>query len=213
MPDFDFSILIVILSDLLMTKFQFILILLLTLTSLGHAQEFQASLLHKYVILKWKWFENRQPDHFEIERRSRGASFEMISMTFSGDLNDTSALYFRDKITGVEDHYYYRVKGVYPDGSFSYSEILSVAFDKYSCDKLIDATIDSSSMKIKLALPSLDGRYICRIYNMKGVLLSVEKPFACEPELSMVNIDGNKFFIESYHPQTGKKYYSTFSRN
>lgn len=177
------------------------------------AQQFEASVLHKYVFLKWQWSADQQPDHFEIERRNRGGSFGMIAMTFSGDSNDTSALYYKDKLTGVEDHYYYRIKAIYPDGHFSYSEIVSVSFENSSQDKLIDATLDSNSGKVKLALPSLDGTYICRIYNMNGVLLSVEKPYACEPELSLANVDGKRFFIEAYHPQTGKKFYSTFSRN
>ena len=50
------------------------------------AQEFEASVLHKYVFLKWKWPADQQPDHFEIERRNRGGSFGMIAMTFSGEL-------------------------------------------------------------------------------------------------------------------------------
>jgi hypothetical protein len=177
------------------------------------AQEFEASVLHKYVFLKWKWPADQQPDHFEIERRNRGGAFGMIAMTFSAEVNDTAALYYKDKLTGVEDHYYYRVKAVYPDGHFTYSDIASVSFEKGHEDKMIDATLDASSGKIKLALPAMDGTYICRIYNMNGVLLSVEKPVAAAPELSLAQVEGKRFFIESYHPQTGKKYYSTFSRN
>ena len=177
------------------------------------AQEFEASILHKYVFLKWKWPADQQPDHFEIERRNRGGAFGVIAMTFSAEVNDTSALYYKDKLTGVEDHYYYRIKAVYPDGHHMYSDITSVSFEKGSDDKMIDATLDAASGKVKLALPTMDGMYICRIYNMNGVLLSVEKPFACAPELSLAQIEGKRFFIESYHPQTGKKFYSTFSRN
>jgi hypothetical protein len=177
------------------------------------AQEFEASILHKYVFLKWKWPADQQPDHFEIERRNRGGSFGMIAMTFSTEANDTSALYYKDKLTGVEDHYYYRIKAVYTDGHHAYSDIASVSFEKGSDDKMIDATLDAASGKVKLALPTMEGMYICRIYNMNGVLLSVEKPFACAPELSLAQVEGKRFFIESYHPQTGKKYYSTFSRN
>jgi hypothetical protein len=177
------------------------------------AQELEASVLHKYVFLKWKWPAHQQPDHFEIERRSRGGVFSMIAMTFSSEANDTTAQYYKDKLTGIEDHYYYRIKAVHADGFHQYSEIASVSFEKGSSDKMIDATLDTMSGKVKLALPSMEGMYICRIYNMKGELLSVEKPFACAPELSLAQIEGKRFFIESFHPQTGKKYYSTFSRN
>jgi hypothetical protein len=183
------------------------------LFSFSSAQELEASVLHKYVFLKWKWPANQQPDHFEIERRNRGGSFSMIAMTFSSESNDTTAQYYKDKLTGGEDHYYYRIKSVHVDGHHQYSEIASVSFEKGSSDKMIDATLDSMSGKVKLALPSMEGMYICRIYNMNGVLLSVEKPFACAPELSLTQVEGKRFFIESYHPQTGKKYYSTFSRN
>ncbi|MFN9938189.1 MAG: hypothetical protein ACK56I_01835, partial [bacterium] len=54
--------------------------------SKGEAQEFEASVLHKYVFLKWKWPADQQPDHYEIERRNRGGSFGMLAMTFSGEL-------------------------------------------------------------------------------------------------------------------------------
>ena len=177
------------------------------------AQEFEASVLHKYVFLKWKWPADQQPDHYEIERRNRGGSFAMIAMTFSGELNDTAALYYKDKLTGVEDHYYYRIKAAYPDGNSAYSEILSVSFEKTADQKMVDAKLDTNTGKVKLDLPPLNGSYICRIYNMNGVLLGVEKPLACEPELSLAKVEGSRFFIETYHPQTGKKFYSTFSRN
>jgi hypothetical protein len=177
------------------------------------AQEFEATAIHKYVFLKWKWPASQQPDHFEIERRSRGGSFAMIAMTFSGEPNDTSALYYKDKLTGVEDHYYYRIKAIYQDGKSDYSEIISLSLEKTADQKMIDAILDKSTGKVKLSLPPLNGNYICRIYNMNGVLLSVEKPEACEPELSLAQAEGSRFFIETYHPQTGKKFYSTYSRN
>lgn len=177
------------------------------------AQEFEATAMHKYVFLKWKWPADQQPDHFEIERRSRGGSFTMVAMTFSGEPNDTSALYYKDKLTGVEDHYYYRIKAVYPDGQSFFSEIISLSLEKTADQKMIDAILDKSTGKVKLVLPPLNGNYICRIYNMNGVLLSVEKPEACEPELSLAQVEGSRFFIETYHPQTGKKFYSTFTRN
>jgi hypothetical protein len=188
-------------------------ILLLSLSGIVRAQKFEASVLHKYVFLKWKWPADQQPDHYEIERRNRGGSFGMVAMTFSGELNDTSALYYKDKLTGAEDHYYYRIKAVYPDGNSTYSEILSVAFEKTADQRMIDAKLDSNTGKIKLDLPPLNGSYICRIYNMNGVLLGIEKPLACEPELSLAQVEGSRFFIETYHPQSGKKYYSTFTRN
>jgi hypothetical protein len=177
------------------------------------AQEFEATAMHKYVFLKWKWPADQQPDHYEIERRSRGGSFAMVAMTFSGEPNDTSALYYKDKLTGVEDHYYYRIKLVYPDGKTDYSEIISLSLEKTADQKMIDAVLDKSTGKVKLVLPPLNGNYICRIYNMNGVLLSVEKPEACEPELSLAHAEGSRFFIETYHPQTGKKFYSTYTRN
>jgi DNA-binding protein Fis len=190
-----------------------VLIIALSLSAFVQAQEFEATILHKYVFLKWKWPSDNQPDHYEIERRNRGGDFSMVAMTFSGELNDTSSLYYKDKLTGVEDHYYYRIKAVYPDGNANYSEILSVSFEKTADQKMIDARLDSITGRIKLNLPPLNGSYICRIYNMNGVLLDIEKPLACEPELSLAKVEGSRFFIETYHPQTGKKFYSTFSRN
>ena len=111
------SIVIIILANVNMKMFQFLWVMsLLTLSGFVRAQEFEASVLHKYVFLKWKWPADHQPDHYEIERRNRGGDFSMIAMTFSGEINDSSSLYYKDKLTGVEDHYYYRVKAVYQIG-------------------------------------------------------------------------------------------------
>lgn len=204
-----------ILAQLKMNKnpLSFLLIGFFMFSTSVTAQEFEAAVMHKYVFLKWKWPADAQPDHYEVERRIRGGSFNMISMAFSSEPNDTSSQYYKDKLTGAEDHYYYRIKAVYPDGKCMYSEIVSLSLGKTTDQKMIDAILDKSTGKVKLDLPPVNGNYICRIYNMNGVLLSVEKPEACEPELSLAQAEGSRFFIETYHPQTGKKYYSTYTRN
>ena len=176
------------------------------------AQEFEVIPTPKYAFLKWRWSDAQAPDHFEIERRSRGGNFEMISIAFLLEESDTSFLNYKDKLTGNEEHYYYRIKAVFPDGKADYSEIVSVSLADLD-KKIIDARLDDKTGKLKLSLPPLNGSYICRVYNMNGVLVSVEKPQASSPELTFNSIEGKSFFIESFHPQSGKKFYSTFSRN
>ncbi|MBU6157505.1 MAG: hypothetical protein KGP35_00615 [Bacteroidetes bacterium] len=176
------------------------------------AQEFEVIPTPTCAFLKWRWADAKVPDHFEIERRTRGSNFEMISIGFLLQDTDTAFLHYKDKLTGNNEHYYYRIKAVYPDGNADYSEIVSVSLADLD-KKIIDARLDNKTGKLKLSLPPLNGAYICRVYDMNGVLVSVEKPEACSPEITFNSIEGNSFFIESFHPLSGKKFYSTFSRN
>lgn len=189
-----------------------VIISIIYLTPSIQAQEFEVLPTPHHTFLKWRWPAAQTPDHFEIERRSRGGNFEMISIGFLLEDTDTSFLRYQDKLTGNEEHYYYRIKAVYPDGRSDYSEIVSVSLTDLD-KKMIEARLDDKTGKLKLSLPPLNGSYICRVYNMNGVLITVEKPQASAPEIAFNSIIGNSFFIESFHPQSGKKFYSTFSRN
>lgn len=177
--------------------------------SFSWGQEFTASATDRYVLLQWQ-FTQLKADHFEVQRRSRGEEFKTISLVLS-DETDSVHYRFKDKLTGAESHFYYRIKIFLTNGAEEYSEILSVALNNVHQEPV---NIEAASIKGSFipALPLTKGSYLLRIYDMNGRLLVTQRSSAERPELQAGKLASGKYFMEAYHPQSGKRYYGTFTK-
>jgi hypothetical protein len=172
-------------------------------------QDFSAVVHDTYVLLQWK-FPQKQADHFEIQRRSRGGEFKTISLILSDDAD--SVLYkYKDKFTGAETHYYYRIKIFYANGTEEYSDILSVAINSVQQESVMIVPGSAAGTFIP-GLPVAKGSYLLRVYDMNGRLLLTQRSPAARPELLLDKLAKGNYFMEAYHPQTGKRFYGTFSQ-
>jgi hypothetical protein len=101
-------------------------------------------------ILKWKAVSESKMAYYAIERSKTGKDFSEVGQVES--LNSTTATEysFSDKII-TSDNYYYRLKLVDDDGSFSYSKIVLVRFDEPTEIKVFPTTFTST---LTLRIPS-----------------------------------------------------------
>ncbi len=172
-------------------------------------QDFSAVVHDTYVLLQWK-FPQREADHFEIQRRSRGGEFKTVSLILSDD-SDSVLYKYKDKFTGAETHYYYRIKIFYTNGTEEYSDILSVAINSVQQEP-VQIVPGSPAGTFIPGLPVGKGSYLLRVYDMNGRLLLTQRSPAARPELLLEKLEKGRYFMEAYHPQTGKRFYGTFSQ-
>ncbi|WP_353482889.1 right-handed parallel beta-helix repeat-containing protein [Haliscomenobacter sp.] len=95
----------------------------------GSIESFNAQIEECRVLLNWNWVVNEDFDHFELEKRGDGNTFASISKINSFGKVGLQSFQYLDSETKNEN--YYRLKYVYKDGNFTYSEILE---EKTNCE-------------------------------------------------------------------------------
>lgn len=89
---------------------------------------FTAKATKNDVVLNWRTASERNNKGFEIERSVDGKSFESIDFVAGTNDAKVSAYVYTDAAAlAINNTLYYRLKQVDMDGSFSYSEIVSVS--------------------------------------------------------------------------------------
>jgi hypothetical protein len=193
-----------------MRKVYFFLFCLAVLSTSIQAQELQAIVSTNHVQLRWISSNGVSVDHYEIERRSRGEEFKIIALILAETGTASTAYLYKDKVTGGDQHFYYRVHCFYTDGTDSYSDILSLNLAE-AHDDLLKISADASACKLLLDLPSEKGTYLFRIYNMNGQLLETQRSVAGSHIVETDKLSSGRYFMEAYHPVSGKRFYGTFS--
>lgn len=94
-------------------------------------QSFEVSAHTNYNLLSWETFNEVNVDHFVIERKLNDeVSFEEIAeLTAMGDGENFELYKFKDFDQLLPGIYYYRIRSVDYDGSFSYSQIKLVLIE------------------------------------------------------------------------------------
>jgi len=192
-----------------MRKIQLFTLLFIGFTFTVNAQEFQAIVQSSFVQLRWAPAESASIDHYEIERRSKGGEFKTIALVLA-EPETTTAYVYKDKLTGGDQHLYYRIHFYHADGSDGYSDILSLNMEEAK-DEMLKISTDAASCRLLLGLPEEKGAYLFRIYNMNGQLLETQHSVAGTNAIAADKLSAGKYFMEAYHPQTGKRFYGTFS--
>lgn len=82
------------------------------------------------VLLNWKTTNERNTDHFDIQRSVDGTSFTTIGNVHASGNSNLVIPYAFDDAKPMHGLNYYRLKEIDLDGSVSYSQIVSVRFDK-----------------------------------------------------------------------------------
>lgn len=90
---------------------------------------FTATPMGDDVLLEWATAAEFNNDHFEVERSSDGASFEVIGTLRSGGSGSTTRTYSHIDQRPLPGTSYYRVRQVDLDGGSKTSEVLSVRRD------------------------------------------------------------------------------------
>lgn len=171
--------------------------------------EVQAVDKTSFVAVQWKVRDNVQIDHYEIERMDIDGVFSTIAFILS-DNNELTVVYnYKDKITVRDLHLFYRIKAVDLDGAEMYSAITPLHLQSVS-EGLVPIDYVEGANFIKLHLPIVKGSYVFRFYNVVGRMVKTTTVKATEKKIKIDDLKLGSYFIEAFHPQTGKRFYASF---
>jgi hypothetical protein len=176
----------------------------------GRTQELQATLHSSYILLQWKLQKNVSADHCEVQRRSRGGDFRTIALVLADNERDSASYSYKDKLSGSESFYYYRIRTVYNSGDEQYSDIVSMPVNTVN-QELLTVEVKSSAVALVL-LPQNKGSYLLRIYNGTGQLLYTRRAAAGSYKLPVQKLPKGMYFIEAFLPVNGQRYYGSFRK-
>ncbi|MBL0359241.1 MAG: right-handed parallel beta-helix repeat-containing protein [Chitinophagaceae bacterium] len=104
------------------------------------------------VDLKWVTTSEINSQDYVIERRISGREFESIGRVASNNNAGQQSTYRLSDNTPANGTNYYRIKMIDRDGTFTYSNILSVEFKRFSQSFILDnAMMDGSSIKLNIS--------------------------------------------------------------
>ncbi|MFN4083232.1 MAG: T9SS type A sorting domain-containing protein [Bacteroidia bacterium] len=124
------------------------------------------------VLLKWQTASEKNASHFEIERSYNGSDFETIGIIKANGNSQTVKTYtYNDNtISLLEPTAYYRLKQFDKDGSFEYSNTISVSGDDVNTevkvypnpfsDELTVLINNSSNELLNITITDLSGKLI-----------------------------------------------------
>ena len=90
--------------------------------------EFAAIQANRAVELQWLTNSGWKNEYFEVERSTDGEHFEVLKDVANEDLTDDMAYYEIEDNQPLQGTSYYRIKQIYTDGSFDYTEVKAVDF-------------------------------------------------------------------------------------
>jgi hypothetical protein len=90
-----------------------------------------------------------------------------------------------------------------------YSEVLPLDL-KSTGDGLVAIEYQKGSDDMQLQLPRTRGSYILRFYNIVGRMVKTKTISASRKKIMISDLKNGSYFIEAFHPQTGKRFYARF---
>ena len=177
----------------------------------GKVSRLDAEERNDHVALDWNVEYNELVDHYEIERKDENGSFKTVGMIMSDNKNSTTLYQFKDKITSRDLKLYYRVKIVGVDQVITYSDIKMVRPGSAQ-ENAVKIFPNPTSDFILFKAPLINGNYVCRIYSNEGRMVLTANASSFNSSINIKSLVAGSYFIEMYHPQSGKRFYSQFSK-
>ncbi len=162
-----------------------------------------------FVLLQWKVKDNVSVDHYEIERMDINGSYSTIAFILSDNNEETKQYKYKDKITVRDLHLFYRIKAVNMNGTEMFSEVMPLDL-KSTGEGLVEIEYKHGSDFITLQLPKTKGSYTFRFYNIVGRMVKTKTLGASQKKIMIDDLKNGSYFIEAFHPQSGKRFYAKF---
>jgi hypothetical protein len=165
----------------------------------------------KDVLVHWESENNELVDYFEVEKKDENGQYKTIGFVMSDNKNATVKYQFKDKITIRDVESFYRVKAVGVDKVITYSDVKRI---RLSSEQKVTIKVfpNPSSESLRINLPVSNGVFVCRMYSTEGRMVQVSNVSAANPTVNIKTLQAGSYFMELYQPQTGKRYYTQFSK-
>lgn len=188
----------------------FVLLLLAFLfSSKTFSQEIAVRLHINSIIIEWTEQSEDEIDHYEVERRTANGNFKIIGILLNDASSQIKNYSFKDKLNNSGEVFYYRIKTIKSNGGEAVSSIVKLNIEDVQ-KGMVMIKPDEKSLKALVEIPATNGSYVFRIYNTQGRLLLTDVCTAEQPEFSFAKLSAGDYFMEAFHPQTGKRFYGKF---
>ena len=165
------------------------------------------------VLVQWKSEHNQLIDYFEVQRKENSGEFKTIGLVMSTDDPTTEQYEFKDKITIRDIEPSYRIKVINKDKVITYSDVKKIRLGSEQQGVSVKVFPNPSSETIRINLPGVDnGTYVCRVYSTEGRMVQVANVSNNSPSVNIKSLNVGSYFMELYHPKTGKRFYTQFSK-
>ncbi|MFT3846942.1 MAG: T9SS type A sorting domain-containing protein [Lacibacter sp.] len=178
-------------------------------TSVQTINNVSAADSNNYVFLQWDVSNNHITDHFEIERMDVNGTFKTIALILSDNETETIRYSYKDKITLRDFVLFYRVKVVNCNGEILLSEVAPLKLASTG-KNLLPVDFNPAASELKFHLPVIKGSYVCRFYNIVGKMVLSKTVRSSVNGISVNELKNGNYFLEIYHPQSGRRYYAGF---
>jgi choice-of-anchor B domain-containing protein len=126
------------------------------------------------ALLKWTTYSERNNALFEVERSSGGRHFNTIGRVVpAGNSGVPNDYFFTDRLP-LPGLNYYRVRQTDYDGKFSFSEVVSLKFEKHNLHSTVFPSILLPGETCYLRSDGLDGAVKMSIIGISGGILHQE---------------------------------------
>lgn len=188
-----------------------VLLLLAFLVSVNSfSQEINVHLQINFIVIEWTVSDSDVVDHYEVERLMPDGDFKTIGLVLPVVPSDIKVYSFKDKLTAGGEKIYYRIKTIKSNGEETVSAVSRINIEDVQ-KGMVKIKPNELSRKALVEIPVTNGSYIFRIYNNQGRLLFTDVSGADQPEFSVAKLSAGDYFMEAFHPQTGKRFYGKFS--
>ncbi|MFN8266176.1 MAG: hypothetical protein U0T11_08920 [Chitinophagaceae bacterium] len=181
------------------------------LSVIGYSQEISTRFTQTAVIVEWNDSTFASVDHYEIERRTASTEFATIGLLLPDPTTGISVFSFKDKLTGGDERLYYRIRSFLTNGEVRESIITPVSLKDVQ-EGLVTITKSVQSDKVLLELPAANGSYVYRFYSVGGRLMTTGQSKADQTEVAVNDLPKGDYFVEAFHPQSGKRFYGHFTK-
>jgi len=136
---------------------------------------FNAKLENKSVILNWSTTQEKNFNHFLIERSVDGKEFKQAALVFADDNGQMSKEYgYKDGLNNISKGIvYYRLKMVDIDGKFKYSSTRVIRLDEQTNQTSIAAYPNPARNDLRITVPNSwqDQKVVFDLYNVNGQIV------------------------------------------
>lgn len=133
---------------------------------------FTAKLDKQNVLLTWNTTNEKNFNHFLLERSVDGKEFKSTAMVFADDNGQSNKEYaFKDALNNItKGIVYYRLKMVDIDGQFKYSSTRVIRLDEQTNQSSIAAYPNPAKNDLRITVPNSwqDQKVVFDLYNVNG---------------------------------------------
>jgi Concanavalin A-like lectin/glucanases superfamily/Secretion system C-terminal sorting domain len=149
---------------------------------------FNANLKQNKVTLKWQTAQEQNSKNFTIQRSKDGVNFTNITTIAAvGNANIPTDYNYTDDVSTIQDKkLYYRLQQNDKDGTYTYSDILTIKTDKQNQDIIILTNPVKSEIKVQ-AYFAQKGNANVTIINNEGKIVT-QKSIAVQEGINVSKI-------------------------